>query len=211
LSTMSIQRKQIDLTPLKSSKAPIIFIVGGPGSGKGTQCDNLVKKYGFTHLSSGDLLRDEVKSGSPRGAELSSVMASGQLVPLEVVLDLIKEAMVNAIKKGSKGFLIDGYPREVKQGEQFESEIMPARLVIYFEVSNEVMTQRLLDRGKTSGRVDDNAETIKARLKTFMDQTQPVVTHYEKQGKLAKVNAEASIADVFSRVVPAVDKLMSSL
>lgn len=203
----TIERKKIDLTPLKKANVPIIFIVGGPGSGKGTQCERLVAKYHLTHLSSGDLLRDEVKSGSTRGASLSAVMAAGELVPLEIVLDLIAEAMVNAVAKGSKGFLIDGYPREVKQGEQFENEIMPARTVIYFEVSEEVMTERLLGRAKTSGRVDDNIDTIKLRLKTFMNSTKPVVDYYESKGKLAKINAEGSVDDVFKATVPVMDKI----
>ncbi|KIH49245.1 adenylate kinase isoenzyme 5 domain protein, partial [Ancylostoma duodenale] len=119
---LTVERKHIDLTPLKKAGVPIFFIVGGPGSGKGTQCEKIVAKYGLSHLSSGDLLRDEVKSGSPRGAQLSKIMEAGELVPLEVVLDLIKEAMLKEVAKGSKGFLIDGYPREVKQGEQFEHE-----------------------------------------------------------------------------------------
>ncbi|PIO75207.1 adenylate kinase isoenzyme 5 domain protein [Teladorsagia circumcincta] len=117
-----MDRKKIDLTPLKKANVPIFFIVGGPGSGKGTQCEKIVAKYGLSHLSSGDLLRDEVKSGSPRGAKLDKIMKAGELVPLEVVLDLVKEAMLKEIAKCSKGFLIDGYPRDVKQGEQFERE-----------------------------------------------------------------------------------------
>lgn len=203
----TIERKKIDLTPLKKANVPIIFIVGGPGSGKGTQCDRLVEKYHLTHLSSGDLLRDEVKSGSSRGSSLSAVMAAGELVPLEIVLDLIAEAMVNAVAKGSKGFLIDGYPREVKQGEQFEREILPAHTVIYYEVPEEVMTERLLGRAKTSGRVDDNIDTIKLRLKTFMNATKPVVDYYAAKGKLAKINAVGSVDEVFKATVPVMDKI----
>jgi len=206
---MAVERKQVDLTPLKKAGVPIIFIVGGPGSGKGTQCAKMVEKYGLSHLSSGDLLRDEVQSGSARGSQLTKIMESGQLVPLEVVLDLIKEAMLKEFSKGSHGFLIDGYPREVKQGVQFESEIMEAALVIYFEVSGETMTQRLLGRAKTSGRVDDNIETIKKRLDTFYKQTEPVVDHYKKQGKLVQVKAEGSVDAIFAEVQPALDKLFA--
>jgi len=206
---MAVERKQVDLTPLKKAGVPIIFIVGGPGSGKGTQCAKMVEKYGLSHLSSGDLLRDEVQSGSTRGSQLTKIMESGQLVPLEVVLDLIKEAMLKEFSKGSHGFLIDGYPREVKQGVQFESEIMEAALVIYFEVSGETMTQRLLGRAKTSGRVDDNIETIKKRLDTFYKQTEPVVDHYKKQGKLVQVKAEGSVDAIFAEVQPALDKLFA--
>jgi adenylate kinase len=145
----SVQRKSIDLTALRNANVPIFFIVGGPGSGKGTQCDRIVAKYGLTHLSSGDLLRAEVKSGSDRGTQLTKIMEAGALVPLEVVLDLIKEAMLEAVKKGTKGFLIDGYPREVAQGEMFEREIQPSKLVIYFEVAEDTLVKRCLHRAQT--------------------------------------------------------------
>jgi len=203
-----IERKNIDIAPLKKANVPIIFIVGGPGCGKGTQCAKMVEKFGFTHLSSGDLLRDEVKSGSPRGAQLTKVMEAGELVPLEVVLDLIKEAMVKAVSKGSKGFLIDGYPREVKQGEQFESEIMECRLVIYFEVSEDTMTKRLLGRAQSSGRADDNIDTIKLRLQTFNKATAPVVDYYQKKGKLVKINAEGQVDEIFGKVQAALSKIV---
>ncbi|KAK0407532.1 hypothetical protein QR680_019247 [Steinernema hermaphroditum] len=206
----AVERKKIDLAPLKAANVPIFFIVGGPGSGKGTQCEKIVTKYGLTHLSSGDLLRAEVKSGSPRGTQLTKIMEAGELVPLEVVLDLIKEAMLEAIKKGSKGFLIDGYPREVKQGEQFEAEIQPAKLVIFFEVSEETLVKRLLKRAETSGRADDNMDTIKKRLYTFNNATTPVVSHYEKQGKLVRIKAEGTIDEIFSVVTSHVDKSVSS-
>lgn len=101
---------------------PIIWVLGGPGSGKGTQCARLVERYGFQHLSSGDLLRDEVASGSDKGKELSEMMVKGILVPRAVVLDLIKQAMLKALES-AKGFLIDGYPREVEQGVDFEDQV----------------------------------------------------------------------------------------
>jgi adenylate kinase len=201
-----IERKKLDLAPLKAAKTPIFFICGGPGSGKGTQCEKLVAKYNLTHLSSGDLLRAEVASGSPRGASLSALMEAGQLVPLEVVLDLIAEAMLNAVKKGSKGFLIDGYPREVPQGIQFENEIMPCALCVYYNVPEQVLIERLLHRGKTSGRVDDNLETIKKRLHTFYNQTQPVVDHYKAQSKLIEIDARGGKDEVFAETVKVFDK-----
>ncbi|KAK6754861.1 hypothetical protein RB195_013688 [Necator americanus] len=204
-SALSVERKHIDLTPLKKANVPIFFIVGGPGSGKGTQCEKIVAKYGLSHLSSGDLLRDEVKSGSPRGAQLSKIMEAGELVPLEVVLDLIKEAMVKEVAKGSKGFLIDGYPREVKQGQQFEHEIQEAKSVIFFDVSDDILVERLLNRAKTSGRVDDNMETIKKRLHTFTTATAPVVDYYEKLKKLIRIKAQGTIDEIFSVVMQQMD------
>merc|ERR1711951_226327 len=125
----------------REAKLPIVWVLGGPGCGKGTQCDKIVAKYGFTHLSSGDLLREEVGSGSERGKQLTAIMERGELVPLAVVLDLLAEAMLKKLS-GSKGFLIDGYPREVAQGEEFEKEIAPCSHILYFEVSDATMTER---------------------------------------------------------------------
>merc|ERR1712080_451347 len=130
---------------------------------QGTQCDKIVAKYGYTHLSSGDLLRGEAASGSERGKSLTAIMESGQLVPLATVLDLLAGAMIKRLG-GSKGFLIDGYPREVAQGEEFEKAIAPCKHILYFEVSDDCMTGRLLKRAEASGRADDNVETIKKRL-----------------------------------------------
>lgn len=194
----TVARSSIDLTPLRKANLPVIFVLGGPGSGKGTQCAKIVEKFGYTHLSSGDLLRDEVASGSERGKQLTEIMAQGELVPLEVVLDLLKEAMLSKLST-SKGFLIDGYPREVAQGIQFEYEITPCSLVIYFEVSDEVMTSRLMNRGLTSGRVDDNAETIRKRLETFHKHSLPVVQHYG--AKCKTISAETDPDTVFQKVV----------
>lgn len=126
----------------------------------------------------------QVSSGSPRGKELTEIMEKGQLVPLEVVLELIKEAMVKQLPT-SNGFLIDGYPREKEQGPLFEKTISPVTVILFFDASEETLTERLLGRGKASGRVDDNAETIKLRLKTFNDNTTKVLEPY--QAKLKKV------------------------
>lgn len=115
------EKHAIDTRPLQHAK--VIFIVGGPGSGKGTQCERIANKYGYTHLSSGDLLREEVKSGSERGKELNEMMQKGILVSNQIVLDMIKEAMLDKVDS-SKGFLIDGYPREVDQGMEFEKQVL---------------------------------------------------------------------------------------
>uniref|UniRef100_M3YQ45 Adenylate kinase 1 n=1 Tax=Mustela putorius furo TaxID=9669 RepID=M3YQ45_MUSPF len=207
-------------------------LAGGPGSGKGTQCEKIVQKYGYTHLSTGDLLRAEVGSGSARGKMLSEIMEKGQLVPLETVLDMLRDAMVAKVDT-SKGFLIDGYPREVQQGEEFERrkskrkqvlgslkartvmtvlvqprcvrQIGQPTLLLYVDAGPETMTQRLLKRGETSGRVDDNEETIKKRLETYYKATEPVIAFYEKRGIVRKVNAEGSVDSVFSQVCTHLD------
>lgn len=187
------------------SKTKIIFVLGGPGSGKGTQCDKIVSTYGFTHLSTGDLLRDEVSSGSERGKQLTQIMERGELVPLDVVLTLLKEAMLKKAST-SKGFLIDGYPRELDQGKKFEADVAPVSCVLYFEVSDATMKSRLLKRAETSGRVDDNEETIVKRLKTFHDLTTPVVDYYGQQNKVCTIHAEGTIDEIFSHVKTFLDK-----
>ena len=183
----------------KLRTANVIFVVGGPGSGKGTQCEKIVADFSYTHLSSGDLLRAEVKSGSERGQKLNEMMQRGELVPNEIVLDMIKDAMLAAVDT-SKGFLIDGYPRQVDQGVAFEERIAPCSLVLYVEASDDTMTKRLLKRGESSGRVDDNEDTIKQRLETFHQATQPVVDYYAKQGKLKTVSSEQHPDDVYDEI-----------
>jgi len=183
----------------------IVFVLGGPGCGKGTQCDKIVAKYGFTHLSTGDLLRDEVASGSERGKQLTAIMEKGELVPLDTVLGLLRDAMIKKAKT-SKGFLIDGYPRELDQGKKFEADVAPVKAVLYFEVADETMKKRLLKRAETSGRVDDNEATIVKRLKTFHEHSQPVIDYYAKQNKVCKIAAEGSVDEIFAKVTAYLDK-----
>ena len=123
----------------------MLFIVGGPGSGKGTQSEKIVAEFSFTRLSSGDLLRAEVSSGSEKGKALDAAMKTGQLVTTETVLDMMKSAM---LKETSKGYLFDGYPRKVDQGELFEKLVAPCEACILFDVPNEVMKERLLNKAE---------------------------------------------------------------
>nr|XP_005168739.1 adenylate kinase isoenzyme 1 isoform X1 [Danio rerio] len=190
----------------KIKNAKIVFVVGGPGSGKGTQCEKIVAKYGYTHLSSGDLLRAEVASGSERGKQLQAIMQKGELVPLDTVLDMIKDAMI-AKADVSKGYLIDGYPREVKQGEEFEKKIGAPALLLYIDAKGETMVKRLMKRGETSGRADDNEETIKKRLDLYYKATEPVIAFYEQRGIVRKINSELPVDEVFAIVEKAIDEL----
>ncbi|KAL7307360.1 hypothetical protein TKK_0000548 [Trichogramma kaykai] len=189
-----------------------IWIIGGPGCGKGTQCDRIVKKYGFVHLSSGDLLREEVASGSPRGAELQELMSKGLFVPTDVVLSLIKERIDKAKAEDPccKGVLIDGYPRELEQGIQFEKDVCPVDLIVFFDVRNETLISRLLGRAAAAAvkRADDNEETIKKRIEIFNEKNGKIVDHYTD--KCLRINAEGAVDDIFAQVVEAIDKLLAS-
>ncbi|KAK4879954.1 hypothetical protein RN001_008100 [Aquatica leii] len=186
---------------------PIIWVLGGPGSGKGTQCDKMVAKYGLTHLSSGDLLRNEVSSGSSRGKELSAVMERGELVSKQIVLDLLKEAMFKSLPN-SKGFLIDGYPREKEQGVLFEQQIGAATLVLFIDAAEETLVKRLLGRALTSGRADDNEETIKKRIHTFNSNNDEIVNAYKN--KLKRINSEPAPDVVFKEIEKHLDPIFLS-
>ena len=181
----------------KLRRSVIVFVLGGPGSGKGTQCERIVRDFGFKHLSAGDLLRAEVASGSPTGKNCEALMKEGKLVPVEITLELLKNAMT---RSSSSQFLIDGFPRALDQAEAFEKQVAMCSYVIYFDCPLETMQARLLKRGETSGRSDDNAETIKKRFDTFTNQSLPVITHYEKQGKAHKFSSVPAPDEVYIKV-----------
>ncbi|XP_064479764.1 myosin heavy chain, clone 203-like isoform X2 [Ornithodoros turicata] len=178
---------------------PVVFVFGGPGSGKWTQCEKIVKTFEFTHVSSGDLLRAEVKSDSDRGKEIREIMRKGELVPLEYVLYLLKEAIKSKLET-SKGYLIDGYPRNVDQAERFENEVCKCTNLLYFEAKDETMISRLAERGKTSGRIDDQVDTIKRRVEIFHEESQPVLQKYEDL--VTRVSAEEDEDTVFDSLKP---------
>ncbi|KAJ3358219.1 Adenylate kinase isoenzyme 1 [Allomyces javanicus] len=190
---------KLEDAPFDLKGRKIIFVLGGPGSGKGTNCTLLKDAFHLTHLSAGDLLRAEVASGSPLGSELNRMMAEGQLVPMDVTIHLLREAMARA-PATSNGYLIDGFPRQVDQGKAFERlmHVVPAA-VLFFDCSTEVMTQRLLKRGETSGRPDDNMASIKKRFKVFTEQTMPAVEYYRERGMVVSVHSEGKVEDVFAR------------
>ena len=184
-------------------ESKIVFVLGGPGSGKGTQCEKIIATYdGVHHFSAGDLLRDAVKNGN---ADLEAIMKEGKLVPMETTIGLLKDAMVGC---GGKTFLIDGFPRAMDQAIAFEKSIQPCTAVLFFDCSEEVMRERLLARGETSGRADDNEETIVKRFRTFVEQSKPVVEEFDKEGKVFSISSEQSPDDVFLEVKKALDNVL---
>jgi len=149
-------------------KPDVIFVLGGPGSGKGTQCAKMVEKYNYTHLSAGDLLRAERKSGSENAQKINDLISAGQLVPSDITVGLIKTAMEKAVAgaEDKVTFIIDGFPRNEANEVWWEKLIgdwAEIRFVLFFDTTEEVMLERLLERGKSSGRSDDKADVIKAR------------------------------------------------
>ena len=181
----------------------VVFVLGGPGAGKGTQCANLVRDFGFTHLSAGDLLRaEQERPGSEFGQLIKDCIKDGKIVPMEVTVQLLENAMTEVVNKnGGKGkFLIDGFPRKMDQAIKFEEVVCPASFVLFFDAPENVMMERLLIRGQTSGRADDNVESIRKRFRTFVETSMPVVDKFEKEGRVVNVNATQTPVQVYEDV-----------
>ncbi|TPX38130.1 hypothetical protein SmJEL517_g00167 [Synchytrium microbalum] len=196
----TVESKEAVIKPVPTGRAwqNIVFVLGGPGSGKGTQCDRLVAEFKYVHLSSGDLLRAEVASGSQLGQQLDSIMKEGKLVPLDITLRLIREAMERA-DPNAPGFLLDGFPRELDQAYAFEQQIAKCKLALVFECPEEVLIQRLLKRGETSGRADDNIETIKKRFQTFQDASRPAIEYFQKENRCVKISSDVTPDQVYEK------------
>lgn len=189
-----------DTPTFSPSNVTLLFVLGGPGAGKGTQCANLVRDYKFTHLSAGDLLRAEQdRPDSEFGQLIKDYIKDGKIVPMEVTVQLLENAMTDVLKGGDgKGkFLIDGFPRKMDQALKFEESVVPSKFVLFFDCPEEVMQKRLLERGKTSGRSDDNEESIKKRFKVFVETSMPVVDYFEKQGRVVKIQATKTPDEVY--------------
>ncbi|OLL27167.1 Uridylate kinase isoform B [Neolecta irregularis DAH-3] len=182
-------------------KVAVIFVLGGPGAGKGTQCANLVQEKGFVHLSAGDLLRAEQNRKSSQYSELiSKHIREGTIVPMEVTIALLENAMKESIAQGASRFLIDGFPRKMDQCLKFEEDVCGSRFTLLFDCDEATMLSRLLKRGETSGREDDNIESIKKRFRTFVETTMPVVEYMESKGKVLKVDCLDMPENVFKVV-----------
>ncbi|KAG6660295.1 UMP-CMP kinase isoform X3 [Carya illinoinensis] len=183
----------------KDSTPFITFVLGGPGSGKGTQCAKIVDTYGFKHLSAGDLLRREIARNSEYGSTILDTIKEGRIVPSEVTVRLIRREM--ELSDNHK-FLIDGFPRSEENRISFERIIgAEPNIVLFFDCPEEEMVKRVLNRNQ--GRVDDNIDTIKKRLKVFEALNLPVVNHYAKKGKLHKIWAVGAEDEIFEQVRPA--------
>lgn len=188
-----------------------LILFGPPGSGKGTQSEKLVEKYEFVHLSTGNLLRQEIADKTPLGLEAKSFMDKGQLVPDEVVIGMVDSYF--DLHKDARGFLFDGYPRTVAQAEALDKLLKLKKTeintVLALEVSEEELVSRLLNRGKTSGRSDDtNEEVIRKRFAVYNNETTPVADYYKKINKFESIKGEGSIDSIFSRICDALDKKM---
>jgi UMP-CMP kinase len=185
------------------AKVTVVYILGGPGSGKGTQSANLVRDYGFVHLSAGDLLREEQdKEGSEYGQLIKDYIKDGEIVPMEITVKLLENAIRSKSGKDTTDkFLIDGFPRKMDQAVFFEQSVCPSRCTLFLDCPEDVMRERLLNRGKTSGRSDDNEESIIKRFRTFVETSMPVVDMFQKQDKVVKVSAVGDVGEIYEHIV----------
>lgn len=186
-----------------------LILFGPPGSGKGTQSERLIAKYGLKHLSTGDLLRSEIAGQTPLGLAAKSVMDKGQLVPDEVVIEMISSALDN--NPQAHGFLFDGFPRTTAQAEALD-KLLAQRgtsiaLVLALQVSEHELTKRLLNRGLTSGRSDDRDEnTIRSRHAEYEKKTAAVAEYYGKYGKVVYINGEGDVDQIFQSLCREIDQ-----
>lgn len=187
-------------------KISVIFVLGGPGAGKGTQCDRLVKDYKFVHLSAGDLLRaEQQREGSAYGKMIKEYITEGQIVPMEVTIKLLENSIGEAVKNGNHRFLVDGFPRKMDQAIKFDEDVCESSFVLFLTCPEKTLLDRLLERGKTSGRDDDNEESISKRFKTFIATSMPVVDYYREKGKVVEIDSSVPIDEVYQHIKSAID------
>lgn len=173
-----------------------IVLLGAPGSGKGTLAKQLAEKYGYTLITTGDILREEKRSGSEIGKKINDILGKGNLVPDDIVNQIIK----NKVEGLTGQLILDGFPRTVVQGE-FLDKIADIGLVVYLEVSDNTIRERIIERGKTSGREDDQSvDIINRRILQYKLETKPLVDFYGSKKILATIDGEESINEVFNRV-----------
>jgi adenylate kinase len=190
-----------------------IILFGPPGSGKGTQSARLVEQYGLIHLSTGDLLRSEISRKTALGMEAKAIMDRGELVPDAVVVGMIASALEN--NPMAKGFLFDGFPRTVAQSEALDNLLHQKKtsigVVLAMQVSEEELVKRLLNRGLTSGRSDDNSEeVVRARIVEYHKKTSVVADYYQKFDKVVEIKGEGSVEEIFLLLCSEIDKRLSN-
>ena len=187
-----------------------IVLFGPPGAGKGTQSEKIIERYQLIHISTGDLFRKHLSEGTELGKMAQKFMDEGNLVPDEVVIGMVDDKITST--QGAKGFIFDGFPRTVKQAEALDQLLddkgESINCMLMLEVPDEELVKRIMNRGKTSGRADDQDENkIQNRLKVYKDETLPVAAFYDKQGKLQKINGVGEITSIFTSLTEKIDAM----
>lgn len=190
-----------------------LILFGPPGSGKGTQSAKLLEKYNLQHISTGDLLRDEVARQTSLGIEAKRFMDQGALVPDEVVIGMICTKIDES--PNSRGFIFDGFPRTKQQAialdELLSAKNAPINLVLALEVADDELTKRILNRAITSGRADDTEEVIKKRVEEYRAKTEIVAAYYGTFGKVKRINGEGSIDEIFNLLSAEIDTFITAV
>jgi adenylate kinase len=186
-----------------------LILFGPPGSGKGTQSEKLIARYGFKHLSTGDILRNEIRNGTVLGQEAKNLMDQGQLVPDAVVIGMIRSALEQ--NAGVNGFLFDGFPRTNAQAETLDELLAEKNtainVVLALQVSKTELIKRLLNRGLTSGRTDDvNESVIGSRIEEYERKTAAVADHYKKLHKVVHIPGEGTVDEIFDHLATEIDQ-----
>ncbi|HUC83469.1 MAG TPA: adenylate kinase [Flavisolibacter sp.] len=190
-----------------------LILFGPPGSGKGTQSEKIVERFGLIHLSTGNLLRQEIQDKTLLGIEAKNFMDKGQLVPDEVVIAMISDCVDKNTE--AKGFLFDGFPRTIAQAKALDGLLSLKKTAISkvqaLEVTEDELVKRLLKRGETSGRSDDNDEgVIRKRFQVYKNETEPVADYYAQQNKLERIQGEGSVDDIFQKLSDSIEKELAA-
>lgn len=187
-----------------------IVIFGAPGSGKGTQSDLLIEKYGLGHISTGDVLRQEISKGTQLGKTAQQFIDNGQLIPDELMVDILA-GVYDSFGPSHVGVIFDGFPRTIPQAEALKKMLSErgheVAAMIELDVPEDELMQRLIKRGKESGRADDNEETIKKRLVVYHSQTQPLIDWYKREGLHHHINGSGTLERIFGDIAEVVDHL----
>ena len=181
-----------------------IVIFGAPGSGKGTQSEKLIEHYGLRHISTGELLRDNIARGTKLGKVADVYISNGLLIPDELMVDVLADTLRNDTELIRRGVIFDGFPRTIPQAEALK-ELLRKRgtdlhAVVGLEVPEDELVQRMIQRGKDTGRADDNPDTIKNRLKVYHDQTSPLREYYNKENKYIAINGTGIVDEIFNEI-----------
>jgi adenylate kinase len=186
-----------------------ILLLGPQGSGKGTQAKRIADEYGLLHVATGDILREAIAAGSDLGKQVEPILASGGLVPDDKMIELIRERLQE--DDAQDGFVLDGFPRTQPQAEALDRMLQeidrPLDAVFELQISDDSCMKRLLRRAELEGRKDDTREVIERRLRTYHEQTEPLVEHYRTRGNLVGIHAEEPIDQVFTEIQKALDQV----
>lgn len=186
-----------------------LVIFGPPGSGKGTQAAHIKEKYGLLHLSTGEMLRNEIAAKTDLGQKVESFVINGRLVPDELVTEVLKKALAEKLSQGN-GFIFDGFPRNGEQAQILEDALnslnLDLNIAINLTASDSELIKRILLRGKTSGRADDNEVVVKDRLEIYRDNVSNLIDFYQERGKLYEVDGEGTPQEVFERITKLIEK-----